>query len=425
MSFKTERLLALFPDAYAVRDSESVSFKLLDTVGAELMTADAKLKALLKSHWVRHASGLALDGLGSVFGVTRRVLRSGQPEPDESFRRRLIATVPLFTGGGTVEAIKGAVRSALGLPYDLDDLQIPAALAALRRDIERLIQVIEFTPVVERVSGVSEIVADSLSEATVGFDLPSVSDAFPRIEWTFTHGGGRTLVLERTEPGAASGVRSDPSFLVPPGKTLVLSAEEDGRLSAVIDAADVTPFFSNLDGSRPALLPPIPVVFSEWRFRSGGGLFDISTFDEGDAFAPARFRVDVQRVRLQRLTFDVEVPYFLEQVVRDLARRDGFSGELLVFEGLPREQLQGVVDQAKAAGVRGSVRFSLNFFERHEQRDASTIAAVHHVGEDHSARDTLVASSVNAVSESLDSSEHFAVGGVFDFSTFDGVYGFQ
>jgi hypothetical protein len=77
MSYKTEELANLLPDAYATDDAESLLYKLLDAAGAELMVADEKLKALLKSHWVDYASGPALDGLGAIFGVQRRVLQSG------------------------------------------------------------------------------------------------------------------------------------------------------------------------------------------------------------------------------------------------------------------------------------------------------------------------------------------------------------
>src|SRR5215472_4349325 len=129
MSYKTDRLVALLPDAYGALDRESVLYKVLDVFGSELITADGKVKDLLKSHWVRYAAGAALDGLASIYGVERRILRGGQPEPDDAFRTRLQSVVPLFTGGGTVKAVLGAVRSALGLPFDLNQLQIPDSFA--------------------------------------------------------------------------------------------------------------------------------------------------------------------------------------------------------------------------------------------------------------------------------------------------------
>src|SRR5262245_54978888 len=197
MSFKTDRLSALFPDAYGARDTEAVLYKLLDAIAVEFMEADARLKDLLKSHWVQYATGPGLDGLGSVFGVTRRILRSGQAESDAAFRRRLQGVVPFFTGGGTVEASKGAVRSALGLPFDLDELAIPPAYAALQRDIENLIQLTEFSPDPDRVVGDSAPAGENMSELVLVFDRPSVGTAQSQFQMTVTTGTARRLSLER------------------------------------------------------------------------------------------------------------------------------------------------------------------------------------------------------------------------------------
>jgi len=146
MSHKTQSLVDLFPDVYAARERESLLYKLLDTIGAEMMTADDKIKNLLKSHWVHYAQAEALDRLASIYGISRRKLRNGSLESDVAFRLRLESTVPLFTGGGTVNAIKGAVRSALGLPFNLDQLKLPSDFSALRDEIEALVSVHEFSP---------------------------------------------------------------------------------------------------------------------------------------------------------------------------------------------------------------------------------------------------------------------------------------
>src|SRR5260370_28128127 len=99
MSYKTDRLVDLLPDAYAAAERESLLHQLLDVVGAELMVADAAVKRLLKSHWVDYATGAALDGLGAIYGVARRSLRDGSLETAAAFRQRLRSVVLLFTGG--------------------------------------------------------------------------------------------------------------------------------------------------------------------------------------------------------------------------------------------------------------------------------------------------------------------------------------
>ena len=424
MSFKTDRLTKLFPDAYGARERESVLFKLLDVFGAELMAADAAVKELLKSHWVRRASAAALDGLGEVFGVARRMMRNGQLEPDTAFRQRLQSVVPFFTGGGTVEAVKGAVRSALGLPFDLDDLGLPPQFDALRDDIEELVHLTEFSPVAERVTGNSAAAGEEFSEAVLVFDLPSVGESFPRIEWTVLTGGARRLRFERLEPGG-SGVQSLPAFLLAAGKTLALTADADGRLNASIDTADVSSSFTNLDDSTPARLPAIPETRSQWQFRARGGVYDVSTFDGADAFGLPEFRVEVGRLRLQRLTFGVLVPFFLQEAVAELGRRHGYERNLLVYEGLPLDRLQDVIHQTTAAGVRGNLSFSLNFFETHSAQEEFRGYARHRVEEDAAARESLLVSNVNQLSENQAATEGFALGGVFDVSRFDQSFGFQ
>ena len=73
----------------------------------------------------------------------------------------------------------------------------------------------------------------------------------------------------------------------------------------------------------------------------------------------------------------------------------------------------------------GSIRFSLNFYEVHTMLEAFTDRALRRDTEIQNASDTLIASNVNQNRESHDTTDRLAVGGVFDISNFDGVYGFQ
>lgn len=424
MSYKTEELARLFPDAYATDDAESLLYKLLDTAGAELMVADEKLKALLKSHWVDYASGPALDGLGAIFGVERRELQTGGLEDDDQFRLRLKAVVPLFTGGGTVKAVLGAVRSALGLPFDLDQLNLPPAQAALREDIEKLVILTEFSPASERLvdNAISEV--GGASELLMVVELPTVREVSPRIEWTFLTGGGRLLSLERLDTG--TGVKSDEALVVPRSGILVLSADEHGRLIATIGADDVSELFTNLDGTTPALLPEVPPQRSEWRFRAQSGLYSIGAFDGDDTYDPPSYQVEMSLTRYEPLTFDVYVPYFLHNSVNALKERHDYSGELFVFQGLPQERIQDVVDQTRAAGVRGNVIFTLDFYETHDHREERyATLAVHRASENLAAADALTLGSINRNAEAQDMGETFVIGGVWDVGTFDGNFGLQ
>jgi hypothetical protein len=424
MSYKTEELANLLPEAYATDDAESLVYKLLDTAGAELMVADEKLKALLKSHWVDYASGPALDGLGAIFSVQRRVLQSGGLESDEQFRLRLKAVVPLFTGGGTVKAILGAVRSALGLPFDLDQLNLPPGQAALREDIEKLVTLTEFSPASERLvdNAVSE--TGGASELTMVVEVPTIRESRPRVRWTFQSGGGRRLSLERL--GTGKGVRSKDELIIPEGESLILLSQSDGSLSAVLGPADVSELFTNLDGSVPAVLPEVPLERSEWRFRAQSGLFDVGAFDGDDTFDPPEFEVEMSWVRYQPLTFDVHVPYFLQQSVADLTERYGYEGSPFVFQGLPLERIQEVVDQTRAAGVRGEVYFSLNLFESHDQHEGRLATLAFHSAQENAAStDSFALGSFNREAETHNLGETLVIGGVWDVSTFDEQHGFQ
>jgi hypothetical protein len=427
MSYKTDRLVDLFPDAYAAADRDSLLHKLLDAIGAELMVADENVKRLLKSHWVQYAEADALDKLGAMFGVARRTLRSGGIEPDSAFRRRLMATVPLFTGGGTLDAVRGAVRSALGLPFNLDQLNLPASFRGLREEIEALVTLQEFSPKGDRVleSTVNAVALNpraQVAELMLSTVAGSVADSLPRIEWTFDVGVGRRLSVLRMDSG--QGFRSVDGFVAPNGQTIVFSAGADNRLSAVLDGAERAGQFVNLDGTSPALMPPVPAAASQWRFRAQAGVWDGTSFDGGASFDLPAFHVMVSRVVFEPLTFDVEVPYFIQTVVAELQRRYNYTGDVFLFEGIPLDHIQEVVDQTRAAGVRGSVRFYLKFFEDHAVSEQLSGDVGWRFADDAAANESLLVANTNDQDESHDMRERLTLAAVFDITRFEGPFGF-
>jgi hypothetical protein len=296
MSYKTDRLIDLWPDAYAAHDRESLLYKLLDAIGAELMQVDEAIKQLLKTHWVNYASGPGLDGLAATFDVERRRVQDGQLESDEAFRQRLKAVVPLFTGGGTKQAVIGAVRSALGLPFDLAQLQLPPGFEALRRDIEQLIFIQEFSPTGERVIGRDLAVVNGAHEIVLAIDIPSVGGERPTIRWKMLLGGARGLeiIVQPDDPTLpTTGIRAAETLIIPAGETLVLTALNGGVLSAVVGFQELATQFTNLDGTIPALLPEVPIGRSEWTFRAQGGVFDVSPLDDFTTFDLPTFEIEL------------------------------------------------------------------------------------------------------------------------------------
>lgn len=427
MSYKTKALLNTLPDAYAIDDAESLLYKLLDAVGAELMVADEKVKRLLKSHWVNYADGPALDGLAAVYGVRRRTLRDGLTrEPDDAFRTRLKAVVPTFAGGGTRQAVLGAVRSAFGLPFDLRDLNLPDDYDALRADIERLIVLEEFSPRIETLVDDHVTESEDASQLTLVVDVPTVRETKPRILWTF-HGSDGRQRMSVELVGTTQGIKTTrDGLVVPADEPLTLSAGAEGLLSARLAGEDVSRFFVNLDDSAPAIMPEVPRTRSEWRFRAQSGLLDTSKFDSDELYDLPEFAIEMSWWRYEPLTFDVRVPYFLERSVKQLAQQHGYEGAVFAFQELPPEHIQDVVDQTRAAGVRGHVHFSLNWAENHDQYEERAVIEGHHrTSEDAAAVDSLSVGSFNREAEAQDLGEVFVIGGVWDVSTFDGAYGFE
>ena len=446
MSTKTDRLASLFPELYAAWEPDSLLHHLLDAIGSEFQVADGAVKDLLKSHWVDHAQGPALDGLGALLGVTRRLKSDGNPEADDTFRTLVKSWVPAFIGGGTVEAIKGSVRAALGLPYNLEDFQTqmsgPAGssdkLKALVQGLADLVEIVEFAPKSERVSG--QVTPTSKgSSLLLEVDFPGLDSDIARIEWTFPTGNGRRLRIERQDVGGRVGIRSADEFCLPCGATLVLTREGDSGFTAWLLTAsqgrqDISKLFVNLDGTSPSRLPQIPPGLSKWLFTARGAEFDRSKFDDFEAFNGAGFNVKLHWVGSQPLDFDVIVPYFLGPAVAAIVSKSGYDGRFNVFQGLSYESLQAVVDRNRAAGVRGSVQYSLRLpseskdrvpFEDHAMREAFRGFLGHRQTEFQDVEESLFVGALDTAVEVHDSSERFVLGGVFDISRFDTGFGFH
>ena len=441
MSFKTDRLAALFPEVYAAREGESLLHRVLDATGFELMRADTAVKNLLKSHWIDYAKAGGLDGLGALLGVTRRLLPDGTPEDDDTFRPLLKSTVPSFVGGGTVEAVKGAVRAALGLPYDLvlfEEQQAgPSGISSqhlkdLVAGLKDLVQIEEFSPKAEVILG--NALPSPLGSTTIlEANFATIQPVAPRIEWTFTKGGGRYLSLVREDTGA--GIRSKGDFEVPEGSTLVLAGDGITHFSASIGTLNVSSFFSDIDGTSPPQLPDVPAGDSRWIFSAlRGAEFDLSKFDQGETLDATTFSVRMAWIRFQPLTFDVVVPYFVEAAIRRIVTTSGYDKRFKIFKGLSLDAIQKVVDRSRAAGVRGMVQYSLALpgessdktpWEDQGATEKFSGAIDDISSETHDASESLLVGALDSALEMHDTYERFVIGGVFNVSVFDGSFGFQ
>jgi len=409
---KTSRLEALLPEVYAARFAEGVLHRLLDAFGAELTQADAAVKALLPSHWLDYARGDALDALAATFGQARWVL-DGVAEDD----------------------------SALGLPYDLTDLA-DAAGPGLATAVAALVDLTEFAPqpaVVEQ-SGTTIRQDGDRNRLDVVLDLPSAQPDRPVVEITVTSGVARNISVELE--GTGHGVQARPELAVHPGETLVLETvlgAFNARVTGPGGQRTVGYLFRALDGG-PAQVPLVAVGTSTWVFHAGSGFTDaaaravaglrlpkFSAFDE-DTFDLPVFGARISWTVFTPLTFDVTVPYFLAEAVQRLRDQYGFSGPVFTNQGLPREQIQGVVDASRAAGVRGRLRFSVPLPpegpDRHDVDERLSLTGGWRAAEDQDMTERLSAGSVNALSQVHDQGERLWLGGVFDIAVFDSGWGF-
>jgi hypothetical protein len=412
---KTRDLATLFPDAYAAKDTSSLLGRLLDVVGAELTRSDDSVKRLLKSHWVAYASGPALDGLASIFGVSRRALPDGAIEPDDTFRRRLAAIVPLFTGGGTVRAVLGAVRSALGLPFDFDTVALPAGL---RADLEALITLTENLGEADSLTGDTTptgtaTATDVLLQVTSASVLPSDATV------TITLDKGTGWGLRVTGPGGV-GVLSRQDFFLQPGIPLVLTGTPGG-LRALAGGVDVTASFTALDGSGSPTLPQVPDGPSNWQIHVQGAPFDFARFDV-DSFGPPAVHAVIAWRRATPLTFQVTVPYDVRGAVQALLDRYNYqdTGRIFVFEGLPREAIQQVVDDARAAGVTATVQFAQPLTaDRLDANDVVRFQLTQRTAEDAGQNDSTTGGAEVRADDTQQMTDRTVLGGVFDVSVFD------
>lgn len=450
MSFKTDRLVALFADAHAVHDRSSLLYQWLDAVGAELMQGDASIKRLLRSHWIDHAEGGGLDGLAAMFGVERRLLPGGQPEGDDTFRPLVKSIARSFVGGGTVEALRAAVRAALGLPGDLKifEQQLTGLggrrtpeIAALVQGLDALVQVEEFAPRQEEMLGQS-LASDGGSELMIEIDSATVEGRPPRIEWSFTQGAGRQLSVTRLDTG--TGVRSlprpatvvegtAPELVVAQGETLLL-AGGGADFSASIGSLSVTEAFQPLGaGSRPGL-PTVPEGHSRWLFRAGAGAtFDDARFDASESLDAPAFSVRMTWQRLQPLVFDVVVPYFVDIAVQRLLARSGQKRRIRLFKGLSLDAIQRVVDEHRAAGVQGGVQYAIALpgesterspWDDQAMREQFSAQLTDRHDERHDMDEDIFIGALDTAAERHDAAETFVIGGNFNVAVFDGSFGF-
>ena len=215
----------------------------------------------------------------------------------------------------------------------------------------------------------------------------------------------------------------------------LLEGGSAATFSASVGSIDVTAQFVAADGVSAPSLPQVPSGASRWIFTaSQGGTFDRSAFDRSQTFDAAAFSVRMQWLRLQPLVFDVVLPYFVDAAVQRLLAGSGFENRFKLFKGLSLNAIQRVVDGRRAAGVRGMVQYAITLPGESTARtpwddqgadDRFTATLDASIAENHAMAESLAVGAFDSETELHETSEHFAIGGIFNVAVFDGSFGFH
>jgi uncharacterized phage protein gp47/JayE len=107
-------LIRRLTDVYN-REPSGNNYKILSIDGSMYEDINDMLEDVLSSHFIGEATGVSLDGIAKLVGLTRETA-----EADDQFRARILARVQGFIGGGTKLSIQTAVAEFLGvLPGDV------------------------------------------------------------------------------------------------------------------------------------------------------------------------------------------------------------------------------------------------------------------------------------------------------------------
>ncbi len=200
---RTKRIADRLPEFYRTWDTDSVIFKVLDSVGRSLSEEQKSVFRIMRTHWVDTANGEDLDKLGAVFELKR-----DQGEVDDDYRARIKSALRQFKGGGTCASVKALMADFLSARQeDLEIVENPAREMSIER----------------RVAGGQSWTQGSMS----------VGDASPTIEMTLQ--GDGIVVLNPTLRNLDSNesVGLEGRFTV--GQTLVMSED-----SATLDGKDAS-----------------------------------------------------------------------------------------------------------------------------------------------------------------------------------------
>jgi len=297
----TQRIIERLPEFYKTREKKSLLLQFIDSFGKSLGEVEKDVFQIMRGHWVDTAKGSDLDELGAIFTVVRQT-----GEEDQPYRRRIKRALQEYKGGGTVDAIRLALRS----------LFVP---------LGDTFEIMEFppTPTTFEVA-VSSGDAWKMSSLGIGSVVPSVS---------ITVESGDAEVRDPRLINKTTGESTGFEGLLKSGQELVLKENR-----ATVDGHDAT------NGLNPKKMASIPRFESEWQYteflHGRIGVFDKGSFDEAFFATPlAKVRIGFSWTTLKASTVEVRV-----------------SRRVLERTGIREGEMMRTLNAIKASGVEMRIK---------------------------------------------------------------------
>jgi hypothetical protein len=298
---RTKRIADRLPEFYRTWDTDSVIFKVLDSVGRALSEEQKSVFRVMRTHWVDTANGRDLDKLGAIFELKR-----DKSEDDDDFRVRIKGALRQFKGGGTPASVRALMADFLSVHEgELEILENPEREMSIEK----------------RVSGGQSWTLGSMS----------VEDASPVIEVTLQ--GEGNVVLNPALRNLDSNERVGLEGRLRVGQRLVMS---EG--SATLDGEDV----SSAVSASPAF-PTLTPGGSRWVYEEAISA-KVGHLDKS-AFGGSIFKVPVPDAVI-RLTWSGRAPSTFALAVPSQALKES---------GVSADEAAGFLNIIKGAGVQAEL----------------------------------------------------------------------
>jgi hypothetical protein len=303
-----QKIIDRLPGFYRAWDYRSNMASITTSTGNLLKEQNKDLFGIMRSHWVDSAFSNDLDLIGAIFRLRRR-----KNEVDESFRTRIKYFVAEFMGGGTREAILAQTMLFIGSrqeDHEVDLIENPPTKQTIERPVKN------GDSWLMKSNSINDEVFSVIFEVEKGKqDLLS-----PAIVDSVTN---QSIVY---------------NGVVKSGQTLTI--DNDGQ--AKIDNKDVSAKITN-SGLK------ILRKGSIWTFQESTSP-NIGKFDEG-VFDTHVFETAVASVFL-KIEWTARLISAFELKVLNAA---------LERSGVTKEELQGLINRVKSAGVKSIITIANSF----------------------------------------------------------------